>query len=143
MENIILFKVEFKKMKKEDFLVWFIKFSGILEIIFGITIIAITPLMELLELPNFPFWEWSFGLSLAFMGFLLWFSSKDLKRYIIIPVSSIIFRFILSGFELYVALTVPQLFPFLLSGAIYDIISPILTIFLLQRSGYIFKGTLF
>ena len=99
--------------------------------------------MELLELPNFPFWEWSFGLSLAFMGFLLWFSSKDLKRYIIIPVSSIIFRFIVSGFELYVALTVPQLFPFLLSGAIYDIISPILTIFLLQRSGYIFKGTLF
>ena len=128
-----------KKMKKEELLVWFIKFSGILEIIFGIIIIAITPLMELLELPNFPFWEWSFGLSLAFMGFLLWFSSKDLERYMIIPVSSIIFRFILSSFELYVALTVPQLFPFLLSGAIYDIISPILTIFLLQRSGYIFK----
>ena len=126
-------------MKKEELLVWFIKFSGILEIIFGIIIIAITPLMELLELPDFPFWEWSFGLSLAFMGFLLWFSSKDLERYMIIPVSSIIFRFILSGFELYVALTVPQLFPFLLSGAIYDIISPILTIFLLQRSGYIFK----
>jgi len=130
-------------MKKEEFLVWFIKFSGILEILFGITIIAITPLMDLLELPNFPFWEWSFGLSLAFLGFLLWFSSKDLERYIIIPVSSIVFRFILSGFELYIALTVPQLFPFLLSGAIYDIISPIFTIFLLKRSGYIFKGTLF
>ncbi|MHA1563146.1 MAG: hypothetical protein ACTSPA_13595 [Promethearchaeota archaeon] len=130
-------------MKKEEFLVWFIKFSGILEILFGITIIAITPLMDLLELPNFPFWEWSFGLSLAFLGFLLWFSSKDLERYIIIPVSSIVFRFILSGFELYIALTVPQLFPFLLSGAIYDILSPIFTIFLLKRSGYIFKGTLF
>lgn len=129
-------------MKKEEFLVWFIKFSGILEIFFGITIIAITPLMESLELPNFPFWEWSFGLSLAFMGFLLWFSSKDLERYMIIPVCSIIYRFILSGFELYFALTVPQLFPFLLSGAIYDIISPSLTIYLLQRSGYIFKRKL-
>lgn len=129
-------------MKKEEFLVWFIKFSGILEILFGITIIAMTPLMELLELPNFAFWEWSFGLSLAFLGFLLWFSSKDLERHIIIPISSIIYRFILSGFELYIALTVPQLFPFLLSGAIYDIISPILTIFLLHRSGYIFKGKL-
>ncbi len=129
-------------IKEGKFLIFFIKLSGMLEIIFGAIIICITPLMDLLEIANFPFWQWSFGLSLAFFGFLLWFSSKDLERYIIIPVSSIIFRFILSGFELYVALTVPQLFPFLLSGAIYDIISPILTIILIQRSGYISKGKL-
>ena len=131
-----------KKMKKEDFLVWFIKFSGILEIIFGISIIIMTPLMKLLELPNFSFWEWSFGLSLAFMGILLWYSGRDLKRYLIIPLVSIFFRLILAGIELYVALTVPKMFYFLLGGAIYDFFSPLLTIILLKQLNYLHKGRL-
>lgn len=129
-------------MKKEEFLVWFIKFSGILEIIFGITIIAMTPLMELLELPNFPFWEWSFGLSLTFMGILLWYSGHDLKKYLIIPLVSIFFRLILAGIELYVALTVPKMFYFLIGGAIYDVFSPLLTIILLKQLKYLDKGRL-
>ena len=129
-------------MKKEEFLVWFIKFSGILEIIFGITIIAMTPLMEILELPNFPFWEWSFGLALTFMGILLWYSGRDLKKYLVIPLVSIFFRLILAGIELYVAITVPKMFYFLLGGAIYDIFSPLLTIILLKQLNYLHKGRL-
>ena len=129
-------------MKKEEFLVWFIKFSGILEIIFGISIIAMTPLMGLIELPNFPFWEWSFGLSLTFMGILLWYSGHDLKKYLIIPLVSIFFRLILAGIELYVALTVPKMFYFLLGGAIYDVFSPLLTIILLKQLKYLDKGRL-
>ena len=129
-------------MKKEEFLIWFIKFSGILEILFGISIIAMTPLMNLLELPNFPFWEWSFGLSLASMGILLWYSGRDLERYLIIPLVSIFFRLILAGIELYVAITVPKMFYFLLGGAIYDVFSPLLTIILLKQLNYLDKGRL-
>lgn len=129
-------------MNVEKFLIIFIKFSGILEIIFGIIIIFIAPLMQIMEIPSFPFWEWSFGLSLAFMGILLWFSGKDLKRYLIIPIISIIFRMILSSVELYIALTTPKLLPFLLSGAIYDFVSPLFTILLLFKSGYFSKANL-
>ena len=129
-------------MNVEKFLIIFIKFSGILEIIFGIIIIFIAPLMQIMEIPSFPFWEWSFGLSLTFMGILLWFSGKDLKRYLIIPIISIIFRLVLSCIELYVALTTPKLLPFLLSGAIYDFVSPLFTILLLFKSGYFSKANL-
>ncbi|QEE17617.1 hypothetical protein DSAG12_03454 [Promethearchaeum syntrophicum] len=129
-------------MKKEEFLVWFIKFSGILEILFGLCIIFLTSLMDVLELPNFPFWEWSFGLSLAFMGVLLWYSGRNLKKYLIIPLVSIFFRLILAGIELYVALTVPKMFYFLLGGAIYDFFSPLLTIILLKQLNYLHKGSL-
>ena len=129
-------------MNKKEFLVWFIKFSGILEIIFGITIIPMTTLKELLEFPNFPFWEWSFGLSLAFMGILLCYSGRDLKKYLIIPLVSIFFRLILACIELNVALTVLKMFYFLLGGPIYDIFSPLLTIILLKQLNYLHKGRL-
>jgi len=98
--------------------------------------------MELLELPNFPFWECSFGLSLTFMGILLWYSGRDLKKYLIIPLVSIVFRLILAGIELYVAITVPLLFYFLLGGVIYDFFSPLLTIILLKQLNYLHKGRL-
>ncbi len=80
------------------------------------------------------------GVELFILGFLLWYSAKDIERYLIIILGSCVFRFIMPLWpELYAVFTLwPNDFAIILIPAImYDIGSAGLTLVLLKQQGYL------
>ncbi|NVM05056.1 MAG: hypothetical protein HWN67_22225 [Candidatus Helarchaeota archaeon] len=125
-------------MDKKGFLKGFIIFSGYLEIAFGVVFIFfIDILLKPLGLTNLPLFYQMAGFFFILLGALLAYSAKDIERYLIIPITSIILRFGMPVFEIYNMLLFPQLVLFLLPGAIYDGFSSILTLILLKKCNYI------
>ena len=125
-------------MHKEEFLIKFIKFSGWLEIGIGIGFLFMDPLFSLLDLPNSPFFSLASGVMLIILGYLLCYSARDLEKFLIIPILSCIFRYIMGfGVELYSLFTIPLLTPVWFFAIIYDITSATLTLVLLKQLGYL------
>ncbi|MHA1646690.1 MAG: hypothetical protein ACTSVL_03870 [Promethearchaeota archaeon] len=125
-------------MESKRFLIVFLKFSGYLEILFGLVIIFLGPMMDNLSLPYLPFWHLSFGVSLSFFGILLLISASDIDRYAIIPLISCIYRWIIAGFQIYTAITISAIRIFMIAGGIFDIIAPILIVYLLVKNKFLF-----
>ena len=123
-------------MDKNEFLIKFIKFSGWLEIIFGIIFLFVDPFMQILGIPNFSFWNWFAGVTLFYMGVLLLYSGKDLEKFKIIPIVSSIFRFTMVVASMITAIIEPR-FMFMVFISIYDFGSALLTLILIKQCGYL------
>jgi len=121
----------------EKFLKWFIKICGVIEIIIGISFIFLTPVLESIGLNTIPLMNQLAGVELALFGFLLWHSAKNIEKYQIILIASIALRFIMPFFEIYAALTIPQMMGLLIGASIYDLGSSALTLILLLKHGYL------
>ena len=117
----------------EEFLISYVKFSGWLEIGFGVLFLFMGPIFELLGIPVSPFFPLAAGVMIITLGFLLWYSARDLERYLIITVSSCVFRFAMAPIEFYCLFAIPILTPIWIFGFSYDIFSAALTLFLLKR----------
>jgi hypothetical protein len=125
-------------MDKENFLIKFLIFSGWLEIGFGVLFIFMDSIFKTLGVPNSLFFSSASGVMIMVLGFLLWFSAKDIQRYLIIPVSSCIFRYIMAGtVEIVGILTISLLAPIFIGALAYDIFSATLTLILLKQTGYL------
>jgi len=128
-------------MDKKKFLIGFIKYSGWLEIIFGIMLIfMMNEVMAQLGLTNMAFWMQFGGISLLYMGVLLYISGRDLERYSIIPFISSIFRFTMVVAEIFCIITYLSLnptFAYIIIGATcYDFGSAVYTLVLMKQNGY-------
>ena len=131
-------------MNKEEFLSIWIKFSGWLQIVFGIMIaLFIAPMIIMAGIQTIPFWTQFSGISLACMGILLLYSARDIETFIIIPIISSFYRLILMIVEIYFVVTyinapptivVPIFFAFL-----YDAGSAIFTLWILYDLNYFKK----
>lgn len=127
-------------MDKELFLTKYLKFSGWLEIGIAVLFFFMPLIFGLLELPISPFFSTSAAVMLLILGFLLWYSAKDIERYTIIIISSCIFRYMMAlGPELIGLLLIPILMPVWIFGFSYDILSATLTLILLKQQGYLQK----
>ena len=126
---------------KNSFLIVFIKFSGWLEIFFGVMFFFMDPLMSLLEIPNFVFWTLFSGVTLFYMGILLLYSARDLEKYKIIPIVSSFFRFTMAVIVVITIITnnQPILSIVLIFAALYDFSSALFTLILLKNCGYFKK----
>ena len=125
-------------MDKDSFLRGFLIFSGYLEIGFGLFFIFFMDFfLKTLGLPNLPLFSQMAGLELSLLGFLLLYSARDIEKYLIIPIISIILRFIMPILEIYTMILYPQLIVMLLPGALYDAISAAFTLILLKKCEYI------
>ncbi len=125
-------------MDKENFLIKFIIFSGWLEIGFGVLFILMDGVFQTLSIPNSIFFSSASGVMIMLLGILLWYSSKDIERYLIIPVSSCIFRYIMAGtVEIVGIITIPILAPVFIGALTYDIFSATLTLILLKQTNYL------
>ncbi len=122
-------------MDKSEFLIKFIKFSGWVEITAGIMFFLVDPFMQIMGIPNFFFWNWFAGVMMFFMGVLLLYSGKDVEKYKIIPVVSIIFRFTMVVVAIITVIIEPR-FLFVAFVSIYDFFSALLTLILLKQCGY-------
>jgi hypothetical protein len=91
----------------------------------------------MLGIPNFWFFSVFSGITMIVLGYLLWYSARDLSDYTIIPISSSIFRyFVAFGPELITIFSGSPLNPILIGGMIYDIFSATLTLLLLKKLKY-------
>ena len=131
-------------MNREEFLPKWIKFSGWLEIIFG-TFMALTmsPMMTSLGIDHVPFWSQMAGISLAFMGIILLYSARDIKQFLIVPIVSSFYRFVIVIAEIYCFITFygtsPILANILFGASFYDGGSAVFTLWLLWDLGYLKK----
>ena len=130
-------------MDIENFLKKFIIFSGWLEIAFGVLFCFMDFIFKLLDIPNSPFFSIGSGVMMMILGFLLWYSARDLKRYLIIPVMSCIFRFaMVLGPTLMALFLIPLLTPIWIGAMTYDSFSALFTLALLKKTGYLTKENL-
>jgi len=121
----------------------FIIFSGWLEIVFGVLFCFMDFIFKSLDIPNSPFFSIASGVMMIILGFLLWYSARDLKRYLIIPVMSCIFRFaMVLGPTLMSLFLIPLLIPIWIFAMTYDSFSALLTLALLKKAGYLTKENL-
>lgn len=135
--------------KKKEFLAKFIRFGGRLEIGIAIVFFFMGYIEEYLKLElngvsinSLPLFYQFAGVELLILGFLLWYSAKDLERYTVIIVASCIFRFIMPLWpEMQAMITLwPNPFAIIiLPGLIYDIISAVVTLTMLKQLGYLKK----
>jgi hypothetical protein len=133
-------------MEKKRFLIGFIKYSGWLEIIFGLMLIFVmNDLMIQLGLQNMAFWMQFGGISLLYMGIILYISGRNLEKYSIIPIISSIFRFTMVIAEIVCIiyyLSVNPMFAYIISGAtVYDFGSAVFTLILMKQNGYLLNKT--
>ena len=131
-------------MNKEDFLPIWIKFSGWLEIVFGVFMaLGMSPMMTNLGIDHVPFWSQMAGISLCFMGVILLYSARDIKQFIIVPIISSLYRFVIVIAEIYCFLTFystsPIIANILLVASFYDGGSAAFTLWLLWDLGYLKK----
>jgi hypothetical protein len=119
---------------------WLLIIGGIVEIFLGIAFIFIhllVPAMGLsVDIPIFP--QLAGCLCICF-GYLLIYSSKDIKTYSIIPKMNVLLRFIVQPAAIYNLFVVPAFIPILIGSAIYDIVWAILVLILLKKLGYWLK----
>lgn len=95
-------------------------------------------MFQILNVPNSLFFSSASGVMLFFLGFLLWFSAKDVERFLIIPVISCIFRYVMAlSVEIIAIIMIPILAPVFLGAMVYDIFSATFTLFLLKKEGYL------
>ena len=128
-------------MNIKNFQKKFIKFSGWLEIAFGVLFCFMDFVFKSLNIPNSPFFSIGSGVMMMILGFLLWYSARDLKRYLIIPVMSCIFRFaMVLGPTLLSLFLIPLLIPIWIFAMTYDSLSALLTLALLKKTGYLTKA---
>ena len=130
-------------MRIENFLKKFIIFSGWLEIAFGVLFCFMDFIFKSLNVSNSPFFSVGSGVMMMILGFLLWYSARDLKRYLIIPVMSCIFRFaMVLGPTLMALFIIPLLTPIWIGAMTYDSFSALFTLALLKKTGYLTKENL-
>ncbi len=124
---------------KEKFLKGFIIYTGIFEIIIAVFFTLFKLVCNYLGYDCIPLFYLMAAVELAILGILLLYSAKDLKRYLIIPVLSCAFRFIMIIPSIYTAIVIPE-FRYILIGTMsYDVISAIVTLVLLKQCNYFSK----
>ena len=131
-------------MDKDDFLPIWIKISGWLEIVFGVFMaLGMSPMMTTMGIEHVPFWSHMAGISLCFMGIILLYSAKDVKQFIIVPIISSLYRFVIVIAEIYCFITFygtsPVVANILLVASFYDGGSAAVTLWLLWDLGYLKK----
>ena len=126
-------------MKLESFLKGFLRFSGIVEIVFAVMFLGGKYICEFLEVECIPFFYLFTAVELGILGFLLFYSTQDMKRYLVIIVTSCIFRYIMLGPNIYTMITIPSFRPILYGALVYDFLSASLTLFLVWKIGYFSK----
>jgi hypothetical protein len=82
------------------------------------------------------------GCILIIFGYLLIYSAKDVKTYVIIPKMNILLRFIVQPVAIYNIVVVPVFIPILVGAMIFDIVWAIVTLLLLKKLGYIMQSKL-
>lgn len=107
-------------MNKSSLLKLLLLIGGILEIIIGSFLLFIDILIEQLGYSNISTFSQMAGSFLIGYGILLVYSSKDIERYLLIPLVNILIRIVMVIFTSINFLKYPEFLPITIFALIYD-----------------------
>jgi hypothetical protein len=117
---------------------WLMVIGGVVEIFLGVAFVfLIVPFLESLGLPTVQLFPQLAGILVANFGFLHIYAAKDVKRFILIPVTSISLRvmgFVIAVYNLYAT---PALGAVLVAAGSYDMGWALIVLALLKRCNYL------
>jgi hypothetical protein len=119
-------------MNKSSFLKILLIIGGIIEIIIGSFLLFIDIFIEQLGYTNISTFSQMAASFLIGYGILLLYSSKDIERYLIIPVVNILIRIIMMIFTSINFMKYPEFLPITIFALIYDPLWSITVILLIK-----------
>jgi hypothetical protein len=114
--------------------------GGIVEIAIGLLFFILDLFFEQLGLDNIPIFTQMAGIFLFCYGILLIYSTRDIKKYLIIPLLNIVIRIVMVIFSLINMFDYSQFILILLFAIPYDLLWSLLMIIFLKKEGMIFKN---
>jgi hypothetical protein len=126
-------------MDKNKFIKWLLIIGGVVEIILGPLIIAVPYALELIGFTTIPIFTQMAGAFIFGFGILLIITSKDIGKYLVIPLVNILLRGIVIFFSFFTLATYPEFIGIFIFASIYDTLWSISLLTLLIKSNYIRK----
>ena len=118
---------------------YFLIFGGIFEAFIGILFMFIDVFLKQLGLQNIPLFSQMAGAFIFGYGILLVYSSRDIEKYVIIPLINILIRIPVIIFGIISLMEVSELMVILVIALSYDSIWSIILLILILRSGIILR----
>jgi hypothetical protein len=113
--------------------------GGIVEILIGILFMVLDVFLKQVGLANVPIFTQMAGSFLVCYGILLVYSTRDVEKFVIIPLVNILVRVIMVIFSLINIVQYPEFSIILLIAIPYDLLWSLFMVILLQKDGIIFQ----
>lgn len=113
--------------------------GGIIEIGIGLLFFTLDLFFEQIGLENIPIFTQMAGIFMFCYGILLIYSTRDMEKYLIIPLLNILIRVIMVIFSLLNIIEYPQFYLIFIFTIPYDLVWSILMIVFLKQEGILFK----
>jgi hypothetical protein len=113
--------------------------GGIVEIVLGLLFFILDLFFEQMGLENIPIFTQMAGTFLFCYGILLIYSSRDVQKFVIIPLVNILVRVIMVIFSVVNIFIYPQFLMILIFAVPYDLVWSIIMIIFLKKEGIILK----
>ena len=114
--------------------------GGIVEIGIGLLFFILDLLFEQIGLENIPIFTQMAGIFMFCYGILLIYSTRDMEKYLIIPLLNILIRVVMFIFSLLNIIEYPQFYLIFIFAIPYDLVWSILMIVFLKQEGILFKN---
>lgn len=129
-------KHELIKRENSVLLKWLLIIGGVVEIVLGILFVFIHLFVGSMGYTiDVPLFSQIGGCALICFGYLLIYTTRDVKTYAIIPKINILLRFIVLPVAIYNVFLAPPLVPLIIGAAIYDVVWAIVVLILLRKLG--------
>lgn len=113
--------------------------GGIVEIGIGLLFFILDLFFEQIGLENIPIFTQMAGIFMFCYGILLIYSTRDMEKYLIIPLLNILIRVVMVIFSLLNIIEYPQFYLIFIFAIPYDLVWSILMIVFLKQEGILFK----
>ncbi|MFX0008114.1 MAG: hypothetical protein ACFFAV_15505 [Candidatus Hermodarchaeota archaeon] len=113
--------------------------GGIVEIGIGLLFFIVDLFFEQIGLENIPIFTQMAGIFMFCYGILLIYSTRDMEKYLIIPLLNILIRVVMVIFSLLNIIEYPQFYLIFIFAIPYDLVWSILMIVFLKQEGILFK----
>ncbi|MFX1591516.1 MAG: hypothetical protein ACFFB6_06925 [Promethearchaeota archaeon] len=126
-------------MKSKDILKILLNLGGIVEIFIGVLFMFLDISFEQMGLENIPIFTQMAGCFILCYGILLIYSTRDVKKYLIIPLVNILARIVMVILSLINIVEYPQFYIILLFAIPYDLLWSLFVIISLKKEELIFQ----
>ncbi|MFX0057342.1 MAG: hypothetical protein ACFE85_13740 [Candidatus Hodarchaeota archaeon] len=126
-------------MNNNLLLKWLLIIGGILELIIGSLLFILDPFLNLLGFSSIPIFTQMAGTFVFCYGILLIISSRNIEKYVIIPLMNILIRAIMVTFTFFNLKTYLLFLPITLFALIYDPVWLVLVLILMKKAGMILR----
>lgn len=126
-------------MKSKDILKILLNLGGIVEIFIGVLFMFLDIFFEQMGLENIRIFTQMAGCFILCYGILLIYSTRDVKKYLIIPLVNILARIVMVILSLINIVEYPQFYIILLFTIPYDLLWSLFVIISLKKEELIFQ----